>query len=236
MSLSAKIRRAPVRLVTGAYILNSGLGKFGGDEDVAKGTHGMASNAYPFLENVDSKLFLRALAAGEVALGAAVLLPIVPAAAAGAGLMAFSGALLGMYWRTPHLHRPNDPRPTAEGVSVAKDAWMFGIGSSLLLDAMTDPVHDKRIEVTHQLKEITASNTGKVKGLAAVAPVKAKETASVSTAKAKEAAATNAAKAMAVGEAARSMSRRAAKRARKQTAAARKQARKHAERANALIH
>ena len=36
MSLSAKLRRAPIRIATGAFILNSGLGKLHGDEDTAK--------------------------------------------------------------------------------------------------------------------------------------------------------------------------------------------------------
>ena len=159
MSMSAKLRRAPTRVVTGAYILNSGLEKFRADEDTAKGTHAMATNAYPVLEKLDSKVFLKVLAAGEITLGAALLLPVVPAAVAGAGLMAFSGGLLGMYWRTPHLHRENDPRPTQEGVGVAKDVWMFGIGSGLVLDAATAPVHTKRVQVTQHLKDSAAAAT-----------------------------------------------------------------------------
>ena len=63
--------------------------------------HAMATNAFPAFDKVEPKLFLRALGVGEVALGAALLLPVVPAAVAGAGLLAFSGGLLGLYWRTP---------------------------------------------------------------------------------------------------------------------------------------
>ena len=161
MSMSAKLRRAPTRVVTGAYILNSGLEKFRADEDTAKGTHAMATNAYPVLEKLDSKVFLKVLAAGEVTLGAALLLPIVPAAVAGAGLMAFSGGLLGMYWRNPHLHRDNDPRPTQEGVSIAKDAWMFGIGAGLVVDSATAPVHTKRVQVTQHLKDSAELNVAR---------------------------------------------------------------------------
>jgi hypothetical protein len=166
MSMSAKLRRAPTRLVTGAFILSSGVGKLGGDDDTAKGVHGMASNAYPIFEKIEPKLFLRILAGGEVALGAALLLPVVPVAAAGLGLSAFSGALLGMYWRTPSMHRSGDPRPTREGIAVSKDIWMFGIGAGLVVDAATARLHDKRLEVTHHVKEAAAVNTVKAGALA----------------------------------------------------------------------
>jgi len=162
MSLSAKLRRAPTRAVTGVYILNSGLEKLRADEETAKGTHGMAANAYPAFEKLDSKVFTKLLAAGEITLGAALLLPVVPAAVAGAGLMAFSGGLLGMYWRTPHLHREGDPRPTQEGVSIAKDVWMFGIGSGLVLDAATAPAHTKRVQVTQHMKDSAEVQGAKV--------------------------------------------------------------------------
>ena len=131
MSLSAKLRRAPQRLVTGAYILNSGVSKLSADDEAAKGMHGMASGAYPFLAKVQPNVFVKGLAAGEIAVGSALLLPIVPPAVAGAALVGFSAALLNTYWRTPGLHEPGDPRPTAQGVALAKDVWMFGIGTSL---------------------------------------------------------------------------------------------------------
>ncbi|HEY2166024.1 MAG TPA: hypothetical protein VGH01_02565 [Jatrophihabitantaceae bacterium] len=163
MSLSAKLRRAPTRAVTGAYILNSGLGKLHADDDIAKGTHAMAANAYPAFEKVEPKVFVKLLAAGEVTLGAALLLPIVPAAVAGAGLMAFSGALLGMYWRTPHMHREHDPRPTREGIAISKDVWMFGIGTGLVLDAATESAHTARVQMTEHVKDTAAANTAKTK-------------------------------------------------------------------------
>jgi hypothetical protein len=137
MTLAAKIRRAPVRLATGAFILNSGLTKLRGDEETAKGVHGMASGAYPVLGNIEPKRFLKLLGAGETALGAALLLPLVPAGVAGLGLIGFSGSLLGMWWRTPGMHEPGIPRPTPQGITIAKDVWMLGIGTSLVADAAT---------------------------------------------------------------------------------------------------
>jgi hypothetical protein len=135
MTLAAKIRRAPIRIATGAYILNSGLGKLGADDDTAKMLHGMAAGAYPVLEKVPPKAFARALAVGEVALGGALLVPIVPAGLAGLALTGFSGALLGMWWRTPGMHQEGSPRPTQQGSAIAKDVWMLGVGTSLVIDA-----------------------------------------------------------------------------------------------------
>ncbi len=56
--------------------------------------------------------FTQLLAVGEITLGAALLLPVVPAAVAGAGLAAFSGGLLGLYARTPGMRKQNTPFPT----------------------------------------------------------------------------------------------------------------------------
>jgi hypothetical protein len=135
MTLAAKVRRAPLRAVTGAFILNSGLGKFNGDEVQAKGVHGMAVGAYPFLDKIPPKPFLKGLAVAEMAMGGALLAPIVPAGLVGLGLIGFSGALLGMWWRTPGMHEEHSPKPTQRGIPMAKDVWMLGIGTSLLVDA-----------------------------------------------------------------------------------------------------
>jgi hypothetical protein len=135
MSLAAKMRRAPLRIATGAFILNAGITKLGGDDEQAKAVHGMAARAFPVLEKVPPKPFLKSLAAGEAALGAALLLPIVPAGLAGLALTGFSGALLGVWWRTPGMHAEGNPRPTTQGTAVAKDVWMLGIGTSLVIDA-----------------------------------------------------------------------------------------------------
>jgi len=122
----------PTRLAAGAVILNAGLVKWSGDETTAAGVHGMASGTYPFLSAIEPKRFLKLLAGSEIALGAALLTPVVPAAVAGAGLAAFSAGLLGLYLRTPGMHERL--RPTAQGTAIAKDVWLLGIGAGLLAD------------------------------------------------------------------------------------------------------
>jgi hypothetical protein len=121
----------PLRLAAGAFILNAGIGKWSAGEETAAGLHGMATGTYPFLKSVQPPQFLKLLSGSEIAVGAALLLPFVPAAVAGAGLTAFAGGLLGLYLRTPGMHE--NLRPTQQGTAIAKDVWLLGIGTSLLL-------------------------------------------------------------------------------------------------------
>jgi uncharacterized membrane protein YphA (DoxX/SURF4 family) len=138
MTISAKARRLPVRLAAGAFILNSGLGKWSATEETAAGVHGMASGSYPPLGKLRPADFTKLLAVGEIGLGAALLLPVVPAAVAGAGLTAFSAGLLGLYARTPGMRHEGSLRPTRQGIPLAKDIWLAGIGLGLLADALSD--------------------------------------------------------------------------------------------------
>jgi hypothetical protein len=133
-----KLRQLPPRIAAGAFILNSGIGKLSADEATAAQLHGFAAGTYPFLKKVKPGDFARALAVTEIALGAALLIPVVPAAIAGAGLTAFSGGLLGLYARTPGMRKQGSPLPTQEGIPLAKDVWLAGIGLGLLIDDLTD--------------------------------------------------------------------------------------------------
>jgi uncharacterized membrane protein YphA (DoxX/SURF4 family) len=127
------------RIATGAFIVNSGLGKRGADEGAAAGMHGFASGAYPFLKKVPPTTFAKVQSTAEIAIGAALLTPFVPTAVAGALLTGFSGALLGLYLRTPGLTKAGrSVAPTQDGVPIAKDVWMLGIGVGLLTQGLLD--------------------------------------------------------------------------------------------------
>ncbi len=133
-----RLRRTPLRLTTGAFILSAGLDKWTGDEQTAARVHGFATGTYPFLKKIDPPTFLKLLAAGEIAVGSALLLPVVPAAVAGAALVGFSAGLLGLYVRTPGMRRGRfDPRSTPDGLPISKDVWMLGAGLALLVDGAT---------------------------------------------------------------------------------------------------
>lgn len=136
MKILMRLRHIPVRLVTGAFILDAGINHADPDEQTAQQVHGMASGTYPFLSSFDPMMFTRLLGYGEVALGAALLTPVVPSLLAGAGLVAFSGGLLGMYLRSPGLRRDQSLRPIPDGIPLAKDSWMLGIGTGLILDEL----------------------------------------------------------------------------------------------------
>jgi uncharacterized membrane protein YphA (DoxX/SURF4 family) len=127
-------RSLPGRLATGAFILHSGLEKWHGPIEQAEGVHGMAVNAYPFLKSIPPARFLKLLAASEVVTGALLLAPIVSNVVAGAALTGFAGSLLGMYARTPAMHKPGSVWPTQGGIAVSKDVWMLGIGLGLMAD------------------------------------------------------------------------------------------------------
>lgn len=95
----------------------------------------MAAGAYPAVAQIEPTRFLRLLAAAEVATGAALVVPFVPLRMAGTALTAFSGALVGLYARTPGLRREGSIWPTQEGIGISKDVWMLGLGLSMLLES-----------------------------------------------------------------------------------------------------
>jgi uncharacterized membrane protein YphA (DoxX/SURF4 family) len=138
MRISLKARHLPPRIAAGAFILNAGIGKLSADEQAAARLHGMAAGTYPFLNKLKPADFARLLAVSEIALGSALLLPVVPAWAAGAGLAAFSGGLLGLYAKTPGMRKEGSPFPSQQGTALAKDVWMAGIGLGLVIDALTE--------------------------------------------------------------------------------------------------
>ncbi|MGB6454441.1 MAG: hypothetical protein WBH47_08110 [Streptosporangiaceae bacterium] len=133
--MSLHVRNIPTRVATGAYILHSGLTKWNGTEEQAKGLHALAAGAYPVVADVPPVRFLKVLAAAEIGIGAALLTPFIGNRLAGAGLTAFSGSLVGMYLRTPALHEPGSVWPSRAGIAISKDVWMLGIGVGLLADS-----------------------------------------------------------------------------------------------------
>ena len=129
-----KLAHLPLRVATGAYILNSGLSKQNLEGQAAAGVHGMAVGAIPALKKIPSDQFARILSTGEIALGAALLIPFVPSALVGAALVGFSAGLVQLYLKTPGLRQPGSIRPTPDGLGLAKDVWLLGAGMTLLLD------------------------------------------------------------------------------------------------------
>jgi hypothetical protein len=135
--MATKLWHVPVRLATGAIILDQGLLKLGADEDTVKWLHGQASNAFPQFADMDPKDFVQLLSTCEIALGIALLgIGFVPSSVAGLGLGIFGGSLTRLYLKSPGTRREGSIAPSQQGVGLAKDSWMLAIGTALVLDAL----------------------------------------------------------------------------------------------------
>jgi hypothetical protein len=135
--MATKLWHVPVRLATGAIIVDQGLQKLGADEDTAKWLHGQAVNAFPQFADMDPKDFVQLLSASEIALGASLLgIGFIPSGLAGLGLSAFAGSLTRLYLTTPGTRREGSVAPSHQGIGLAKDSWMLAIGLALVLDSL----------------------------------------------------------------------------------------------------
>ncbi|TDQ49969.1 hypothetical protein [Actinorugispora endophytica] len=126
----------PLRLISGAFILNSGLGKRGADPGTAAYLHSGGARVFPPLKDMEPEKFTRLLSTTEIALGAALLLPVVPSALAGAALTGFASGLVRLYLTDPDARLSDGIRPSPQGIALAKDSWLLGIGLALLLDGL----------------------------------------------------------------------------------------------------
>lgn len=126
------ISNAALRLVSGAFILNSGIGKLNLPVEHASGLQESAQRAIPQVGQLTAEQFGKYLSYSEIALGTAVLAPFVPTRLAGLGLAAFSGGLLATYLKTPGMTHPGSIRPTPAGTAMAKDFWLAGIAVALI--------------------------------------------------------------------------------------------------------
>jgi hypothetical protein len=165
MALPITLSELPARISAGAFILNSGLGKRNADAATAAGVHGFATGTYPFLKSVPPQQFVKYLSTAEIALGAALLTPFVPTVVAGTALTAFSGGLLGLYLNTPGMRKPGSLAPTQDGLALAKDAWLAGIGLSIVLRGLSGPsVSVKKAEKRADKQAKKAAKAARIEG------------------------------------------------------------------------
>ena len=129
---SNRLSHAILRGVTGAFILNAGIGKLGLPAEVAGGMKQAASAGVPAFKNMDDATFGKFLSYSEIGVGAALLAPVVPTKVAGAALAAFSGGLMSMYFNTPSMTESDGIRPSQEGMALSKDVFMAAIAGALL--------------------------------------------------------------------------------------------------------
>jgi len=131
-----RVANLPGRIAAGAFIVNAGVGILRSDAEAAGRVHAMAASAYPMFKEIDARRFAKMLGTSEVVIGGALLCPVVGDGLAGSALAGFAGGLLGLYVKTPGLRVEGSLRPSQQGVAVAKDAWLLGMGCSLVADSL----------------------------------------------------------------------------------------------------
>src|SRR4029450_11062026 len=110
-----KFAHLPLRVATGAYILNSGLSKQNLEGAAAEGMHAMASNAIPALKKFPPEQFAKILSTGAIGVGAGLLVPFVPSGLVGAAGVGVSAGFVQLYLKTPGMRQEGSIRPTQEG-------------------------------------------------------------------------------------------------------------------------
>ncbi len=156
----------PLRVATGAYILNSGINKLRAGEEEQEQMHGWASSVYPMFKDMKAGDFTKLLGYGEIGVGALLLLPTVPSAVAGGALAAFGAGLTGMYLKTPGMTEEDGIRPTTEGIGLAKDVWLVGAGLTLATQSFLSGTRHAARAVAGGVTGAAASVAGGVTGAA----------------------------------------------------------------------
>lgn len=126
------ISNAALRLVSGAFILNAGVGKRQLGPDNAAGLQAAAAQAIPQVADLSPERFGKYLSYSEIGLGSLILAPFIPSRLAGLALAGFSGALLATYLKSPGMTEADGIRPTQAGTAMAKDFWLAGIAVALI--------------------------------------------------------------------------------------------------------
>ncbi|XNY99628.1 hypothetical protein ACL90Y_07585 [Micrococcus luteus] len=156
------IVQIPLRLTSGAFILNLGINKLKLSDEQAAGLQQMAVKGVPQLSKLTPAQFKNFLVAAEIGTGAALLLPMVPGWAAGAALTAFSGGLMSMYLNTPEMTESDGVRPSQEGTAVAKDLFLVGAGVGIMADSVANRSGKRKKAAKKRAARINAAKADKV--------------------------------------------------------------------------
>lgn len=130
--MAKKLASAFLRVPTGAFILNSGIGKLGLKGEAAEGVQGFAATGIPALGKLDPDTFGKFISYSEIGIGASLLAPFVPNKLAGAALATFGSGLLTLYFNNDNMTEEDGIRPSDDGIAIAKDSWLVGIGAALI--------------------------------------------------------------------------------------------------------
>lgn len=121
-----------LRGISGAYILQSGVGKLGMPTEAAAGVQEFAATGVPAVKKMSPDTFGKFLSYSEVGIGAALLAPFVPTRIAGAAMGAFTAGLLAIYFRNEAMTQDDGIRPSEAGTGLSKDLFMAAISAALI--------------------------------------------------------------------------------------------------------
>lgn len=132
-----------LRVVSGAYVLQSGVGKLGMPTEAAAGVQDFAATGVPAVKKMSPETFSKFLSYSEIGIGAALLAPVVPNRLAGAALGTFSAGLLAIYFRNEAMTQEDGIRPSEAGTGLSKDLFMAAIAGALLTSQDPKKVKEK---------------------------------------------------------------------------------------------
>ena len=107
--------------------------------------HGFAAGTYPFLKNLPPQQFAKAAVDVRDRRRRGAADPVRADRRRRGGADGFSGGLLGLYLRTPGMRKPGSLAPTEQGLAIAKDSWLLGIGIGLLTRGTIDRPQPRRV-------------------------------------------------------------------------------------------
>lgn len=128
MNLPATILRG----ISGAYFLNSGVGKLNMPTEAASGLQQFAATGIPQVSDVDADTFAKVVSWSEIGVGASLLTPVVSNRLAGLGLGAITAGFLSIYFRNDQMTEKDGVRPSEAGTGLSKDFFIAAVAGALV--------------------------------------------------------------------------------------------------------
>lgn len=128
MSLSTTLLRG----ISGAYFLQSGIGKLKMPTEAATGLQQFAATGVPQVTKLDPDAFGKVVSYSEIGVGASLLAPVVSNRLAGLALGAINAGFLSIYFRNDQMTRKDGIRPSEAGTGLSKDLFIAAIAAALI--------------------------------------------------------------------------------------------------------
>lgn len=128
MSLSTTLLRG----ISGAYFLQSGIGKLKMPTEAATGLQQFAATGVPQVTKLDPDTFSKVVSYSEIGVGASLLAPVVSNRLAGLALGAINAGFLSIYFRNDQMTRKDGIRPSEAGTGLSKDLFIAAIAAALI--------------------------------------------------------------------------------------------------------